>query len=77
MVGSRFSAVTASARTLPALICAAAGGSEENAIGVCPASTDWTIGPPPPNGIGGRLIFCASLNSSPERCAGVPMPGWA
>ena len=62
---------------VPALICDAAGGIEENATGVWPASTDWIIGPPPVNGIAVRLIFCDSLNSSPERFAGVPTPGCA
>jgi hypothetical protein len=77
MVGSRFSAVTASARMVPALICAAAGGIDENATGVCPATTDWIIGPPPVNGIAVRLSFSDSLNSSPDRFAGVPTPGCA
>ncbi len=46
-VSTRFSAVTARARRLPAWICCDAGGSEENATGVWPATTDWIIGPPP------------------------------
>ncbi len=73
----RFSPVTASARSVPAWICAAAGGSEENAIGVWPATTDWIIGPPPPNGMDGRSSFSDRRNNSPDRCADVPSPGCA
>ena len=73
----RLSAVTASARSVPAWICGVAGGSDENAIGVWPATTDWIIGPPPPNGIEVSLRFCVSRNSSPDRFDGVPRPGWA
>ena len=46
---------------LPAWICGAAGGSDENATGVWPATTDWIIGPPPPNGIDGEVELLRQL----------------
>src|SRR3954453_365586 len=73
----RLAAVTASARIVPALICGAAGGIDENAIGVWPPTTDWIIGPPPPNGTDVVSSLVSSLNNSPDRCGGVPVPGLA
>src|SRR4051794_29171223 len=73
----RLALVTASARILPSLICGAAGGIEENAIGVWLPITDWIIGPPPWNGTATMSILSASLNISPDRCDGVPVPGLA
>jgi hypothetical protein len=73
----RFPLVTASARSSPSLICAAAAGNAEKATGVWPATTDCTIGPPPAKGTTTNSSFSDSLNSSVERCGGVPVPGIA
>ena len=42
-----------------------------------PATTDCTIGPPPPNGTVTKSSLSDSLNSSVDRCGGVPAPGMA
>src|SRR5215813_13941895 len=73
-IAIRFALVTASARKRPALIGRDATGRVENATGVWPATTDCTIGPPPPNGTITISSLSDSLNSSVERCGGVPTP---
>src|SRR5262247_43308 len=60
----RLTLVTASARMRPSLICGAAGGIDENAIGVWPPTTDWIIGPPPWNGTATMSILSTSATSS-------------
>src|SRR5262249_3942689 len=75
-IATRFALVTASARKRPALICPDATGNVENATGVWPATTDCTIGPPPPNGTITMSSLSDSLNSSVERCGGVPTLLW-
>jgi hypothetical protein len=70
----RFVLVTASARSRPSLICADADGSVASATGVWPPTTDCTIGPPPPNGTVTMSSLSDSLNSSVDRCGGVPAP---
>ena len=46
-LGLRFSPLTASARTLPALMCGAADGSESNIDGTLPAIVSCIAGPAP------------------------------
>src|SRR6516162_933746 len=76
-IAIRFVLVTASARSRPSLICADADGSVANATGVWPPTTDCTIGPPPPNGTVTMSSLSDSLNSSVDRCGGVPAPAMA
>src|SRR6516165_9457661 len=76
-IATRFVLVTASARSRPSLICADADGSVANATGVWPPTTDCTIGPPPPNGTVTMSSLSDSLNSSVDRCGGVPAPAMA
>src|SRR6266508_2430144 len=76
-IAIRFVLVTASARSRPSLICADADGSVANATGVWPPTTDCTIGPPPPNGTVTMSRLSDSLNSSVDRCGGVPAPAMA
>src|SRR6185312_1794023 len=73
---ARLSEVTASARNLPSLISAVAGGIAWNDSGVCPATTDWIDGLPPENGTT-RSSFRPSdcLNSSIDSDGVVPAPG--
>src|SRR6266849_1714231 len=65
---TRFSADTASGRILLSWISGIAGGSDVNAIGVCPPASDWIAGPAPPNGTCTMSSFSLRRNSSPERC---------
>src|SRR6267143_5004908 len=76
-IAIRFALVTASARKNPSLICPDAAGSVANATGVWPPTTDCTIGPPPPNGTVTMSSLSDSLNSSVDRCGGVPTPAMA
>src|SRR5215475_11666129 len=73
--GDRDLLVTASARSLPSLICGAAGGSELNTIGVCPASVEATAWPALLNGTCWRSSPSDRRKCSPIRCGGVPVPG--
>ena len=75
---ARLSEVTASARSLPSLISAVAGGIAWNESGVCPATTDWIDGLPPANGTTSRSFSPNDcLNSSIESDGVVPVPGEA
>src|ERR1700759_2379401 len=67
--------VTASPRSFPSLICGAAGGSELNAMGVCPPSVEATAWPALLNGTCTRSSPSDRRKFSPIRCGGVPMPG--
>ena len=69
--------VTASARSLPSLICGTAGGNEVNAMGVCPASVEFTAKPALLNGTCTRSRPSDWRKYSPIRCGGVPVPGEA
>src|SRR5262249_6755862 len=76
-VAGRLALVTASARRLPALARAAAGGNPVKAIGVWPAMADCSAGPAPPNGTCTMSRSNDSRNSSPERCGVVATPAEA
>ena len=69
--------VTASARSVPPLMCSTTGGSEQNAMGVCPATVEPIAGPPPLNGTWTRSRPNERRNCSPTKCGGVPVPGEA
>src|SRR4029077_15597281 len=71
----RFVLVTASARSLPSLICGTAGGNEVNAMGVCPASVEPTARPALLKGTCTRSRPSNRRKCSPMRCGGVPVPG--
>src|SRR5690349_2657897 len=73
--GDRILLVTASARSLPSLMCGTAGGSDVNAIGVCPASVELTASPALLNGTCTRSRPSDWRKCSPIRCGGVPVPG--
>src|SRR5690349_9674509 len=75
--GDRWVLITASARSLPTLICGTVGGSELNNTGVCPPIAEPTAGPAPLNGTCTRSRPNESRNCSPTRCGGVPTPGEA
>ena len=45
--GQRLSPVTARQRSVPALMCGAAGGSEPDESWVVPLTSDWMASPPP------------------------------
>src|SRR5258708_31384073 len=69
--------VTASARSLPSLICGTAGGNEVKAMGVCPASVEPTAKPALLKGTCTRSRPSNRRKCSPMRCGGVPVPGEA
>src|SRR5216684_1973115 len=69
--------VTASARSLPSLICGTAGGNEVKAMGVCPASVAPTAKPALLKGTCTRSRPSNRRKCSPMRCGGVPVPGEA
>src|ERR1700724_4124237 len=69
--------VTASARSLPSLICGTAGGNEVKAMGVCPASVEPTARPALLKGTWTRSRPSDRRKCSPIRCGGVPVPGEA
>src|SRR5215472_1825930 len=73
----RFAAVTASARRLPSLMLAIAGGNAVNAIGVWPASVEFTASEAPLNGTVTRSSPYWSFSSSPDRCGVDPVDGCA
>jgi hypothetical protein len=73
----RLAAVTARPRKLPSLMLAIAGGSAVNAIGVWPASVEFTASEAPLNGTVTRSSPYCSLRSSPERCGVDPVEGCA
>src|SRR5262245_35990103 len=75
--GDRVPVVTASARNLPSCTCGTTGVSTTNAMGVCPARTDWTAGAEPLKGTDTRSRFCECLNISPPSWDVVPTPGCA
>src|SRR5258708_13893899 len=75
IAGDRALLVTASPRSFPSLICGTAGGSELNAIGVCPPSVEATAWPALLNGTCTRSSPSDRRKFSPIRCGGVPMPG--
>src|SRR2546429_8666101 len=69
--------VTASACSLPSLICGTAGGNEVKAMGVCPASVAPTAKPALLKGTCTRSRPSNRRKCSPMRCGGVPVPGEA
>ena len=52
----------------------AAVDSAGKLIGVWPPTVEFIAGPPPVNGTWMMSTPYAALNSSPARCAGVPVP---
>ena len=72
--GARSPLVTASARSLPSLISAAAEGKALNAICVWPPMVEFTAGAPPLNGTCTMSSPKASLNNSAASCADCPVP---
>ena len=72
--GAREPLVTASARSLPSLMSAAADGKALNAIGVCPPTVEFIAGAPPLNGTCTMSSPKASLNLSAASCADCPVP---
>src|SRR5260370_15064008 len=69
--------VTASACSLPSLICGTAGGNEVKAMGVCPASVAPTAKPALLKGTCTRSRPSNRRKCSPMRCGGGPGPGGA
>src|SRR5260370_10511049 len=66
--------VTASACSLPSLICDTAGGNEVKAMGVCPASVAPTAKPALLKGTCTRSRPSNRRKCSPMRCGGGPAP---
>src|SRR4051794_11710042 len=73
--GDRLGLVTAKPRSLPSFIWGTAGGSDVNAIGVCPPSVEAAAGPALLNGTGTRSRPSGRRKFSPMRCGGVATPG--
>src|SRR5712671_6679284 len=74
-IGLRVLPVTASARSVPPLICAAADATVLNPIGLCPPTIADTDGPAPLYGTCTRSRPSDCRICSPARCACVPAPG--
>ncbi|MNT10116.1 hypothetical protein D3C72_1449310 [compost metagenome] len=75
--GERFSPLTASARSLPALMCASAEGRLANTIGNCPPSTSLMAGATPLYGTCCSEMPPMLLSISPSRWLSVPLPAEA
>src|ERR1700738_4541997 len=69
--------VTASARSLPSLICDTAGGNEAKAMGGCPASVEATANHALWKSTGTRSRPSNWRKCSPMRWGSVPVPGEA
>src|SRR5262249_61562069 len=76
-IGVRVRLVTASARSLPSLICGTAGGSVPKEISVWPAIVAAIGGAPPLNGARTSARLSDRRRSSPTTSGGGPAPGAA
>ncbi|MCY1375111.1 hypothetical protein D9M69_625000 [compost metagenome] len=71
----RLAEATASGRSLPALICAMAEGTDDTIRSTLPASTSIMAALEPLYGTWRILILAAPLKISPARWMVVPLPG--
>ena len=72
--GQRCAVLTASARSLSALIWPMHEGVVVNPTAASPETSPTTEGPPPLNGMCSILIPVMLLKSSPARCGPLPVP---
>src|SRR5207342_2033979 len=76
--GQRVSPVTARQRSVPALMCGAAGGSEPELSCAVPLSKAWMASPPPLNTTSSSFgSFSRILSTSSWICGVVPIGGVA
>src|SRR6185437_12793106 len=73
--GTRVADVTASARTVPPLICDITDGSVATITLTRPDIRSVSAGPPPRYGTWVNSIPAVRLNNSPHKCWMVPTPG--
>ncbi|MNN54619.1 hypothetical protein D3C81_1694420 [compost metagenome] len=66
--------VTASGRSLPALMCWRLEATLAKNSGTCPAMTSVIAGPPPLYGTWSRSTLARCSNSTPDRCCAEPLP---
>src|SRR5207244_763474 len=72
--GARVALVTASAFSLPLLMCPSRIGTSKIPICTCPPRRSLTAGAAPLYGTWTKSTFASALNSSPARCVMLPPP---
>jgi len=77
MSNQRSAPVTASGRSVPALMPGCAPGSDAHISGTVPARIAWIAGPAPGYGTCVILMPAVIFRSSAARCGVVPMPALA